>query len=172
MKEEIDYTEHKAFKAHLERKDSFQPSLKYKGELNEIDPYILGKQVRIKFGNDSYRSDFCPSEMFHGNDKTWDNLHEFYNKFDRGWLHQNLAISKKEYDRESDLFTENFKSLNLKVGDTGSYQFKNNKDKWFNVKIEYIHPDFHSFAVTMLDEEKKSLRILGYSHDLGTLKRI
>jgi hypothetical protein len=148
-------------------------SSNFKNEIiNSIKPHVLGAQVRINFGEDSLRKITCPSEIFSSkSEKEIVFLNEFYNKYDDGWFETHRKLMHDEYLKLVDHFIEHVNSIDLKVGDIVLYQFENNKEKWFEVKIEYIHQRKHSVVAMMLHDKLEQIRVLGYGDNIGTFKR-
>lgn len=171
---EIDYTEHPNVRDILT--SEFIRSVPYEGQLDDIDPYALGRQVRDKFGSDSYRSHESPSEKYTGgrdDDPRWEFLSNFYDKYDKGWLNRDREISRANYLKQVEAFEQHIKDINPVVGDLLLFEHSNVKGKWREIRIEFISPDQRVMAATYLTgKERERMFLLGYCNELGIFKNI
>lgn len=170
--EHPDYTEISEINEMIRPDAKERPA--YKGELANIDPVVLGRQVRRKFGCESTKNMRCPTEVFSGLDiptKDWEFLIEFESKYLKGWHSENRLIRKKEYDASISAFKNKLSELSIKVGDILLFEHENVSDTWHKIRVDFIHPDGNAIAASFItDSEPEYLYIIGYKGELGCLK--
>lgn len=133
---------------------------KYEGELNEVNPFNLGVELRRK--NESLSKDGNdPSECYHGdkdNDPIWDFLDNFRLELENGWWREDVKIRTKLYYEQLSLFQKNLPE----IGSVVFIEYPNNLGKYFECKIKYISENKDAIVIEELKERNKNKRSGNY----------
>lgn len=135
----------------------------YNGELSNLDPYQLGKDLFSK--NEEITDKNDPTQAFCGgkdDSPIWDVLNDFRDKMTKGWL----AARHQEHTRRYKEQLAPFKQSIPKTGKIVLIEFPCNLGKRFKVRVEFVPEERDNVLVRFLDETnaygQTKLMVVGY----------
>lgn len=126
----------------------------YKGELNHINPYVLGLQSHTSGNIDKIRS---PSLCFLHDTNSGDYLQQFFYMFEEGIAERAAIIKKKQESARVEQFKTDIKRLNIKTGDTLYFHAdKTSTEDPIQVQVAYVTRSKNAAALINLEDKKNN----------------